>query len=190
MNFNPIVIVGGEPQSVFIEIFLKSLKKIHHPIILVSSKDLLVKNLKKFNSSIKFNLLNNDFTNVKRKEINLANVNYNKFSFSKKKITSESNKFIESSFNKALEILKKIKCLGLINGPISKKTFLKGKYNGITEYLAKKTGVKNPVMLIYAHKLSVSPFTTHIPLSKVSKSINKKLIINKIKSVNHFYINV
>ena len=106
MNFNPIVIVGGEPQSIFIEIFLKSIKKIHHPIILVSSKDLLIKNLKKFNYSIKFNQLNNNFTNIKKKEINLVNINYNKFSFSKKNITTESNKFIESSFNKALEIIK------------------------------------------------------------------------------------
>jgi len=80
--------------------------------------------------------------------------------------------------------------LGLINGPISKKTFLKGKYNGITEYLAKKTGAKNPVMLIYNNKLSVSPLTTHIPLSKVSQKINKKLIISKIKRINYFYKNV
>ena len=190
MNFDPIVIVGGEPQSIFIEIFLKSIKKIHHPIILVSSKDLLIKNLKKFNCSIKFNQLNNDFTNIKKKEINLVNINYNKFSFSKKKITSGSNEFIENSFNKALEIIKKRNCLGLINGPISKKTFLKGKYNGITEYLAKKTGAKNPVMLIYNNKLSVSPLTTHIPLSKVSQKINKKLIISKIKRINYFYKNV
>ena len=190
MNFDPIVIVGGEPQSIFIEIFLKSIKKIHHPIILVSSKDLLIKNLKKFNCSIKFNQLNNDFTNIKKKEINLVNINYNKFSFSKRKITSGSNQFIENSFNKALEIIKKRNCLGLINGPISKKTFLKGKYNGITEYLAKKTGAKNPVMLIYNNKLSVSPLTTHIPLSKVSQKINKKLIISKIKRINYFYKNV
>ena len=38
-------------------------------------------------------------------------------------------------------------------------------------------------MLIYNHKLSVSPFTTHIPISKVSKKIKKKLIINKIKKL-------
>ena len=190
MNFNPIVIVGGEPQSIFIEILLKSIKKIHYPIILVSSKSLLIKNIKKFNYSIRFNQLNKDFTNIKKNEINLVNIDYKKFSFSKKKITTESNKFIESSFNKALEIIDKIKCIGLINGPISKKTFLKGKYNGITEYLAKKTGTKNPVMLIYNPKLSVSPFTTHIPLSEVSKKINKKLIISKIKKISKFYKNV
>ena len=77
--------------------------------------------------------------------------------------------------------------MGLINGPISKKTFLRGKYNGITEYLAKRTGVSDPVMLIYNKKLSVSPLTTHIPISKVSKQINKRDIINKIKRINYFY---
>ena len=54
------------------------------------------------------------------------------------KITDRSNSFIEESFNMALNLLKKYKCSGLINGPISKKHFLKGKTLGITEYLAKK----------------------------------------------------
>ena len=80
MNSNPIVIVGGEPQSIFIEIFLKSIKKIQHPIILISSKDLLIKNLKKFNYSLKFNQLNKDFTNIinflfQKKKLHLSLIN-------------------------------------------------------------------------------------------------------------------
>ena len=43
-------------------------------------------------------------------------------------------------------------------GLFQKKTFLKGKYNGITEYLAKKTNTKDPVMLIYNHKFICMPF--------------------------------
>ncbi len=85
MNFSPIIIIGGEPQSIFIEILLKSLKKIHHPIILITSKKILVKNLKKFNYKIKFNQLNRDFSNIKKNNVNLVNINYNKFSFLKKK---------------------------------------------------------------------------------------------------------
>lgn len=188
MNFNPIIIVGGEPQSIFIEIFLKAIKKkFKHPIILVSSKDILKKNLKKFKKNIKLNELNKDFSNIKKGEINFVNIKYNKFSFSKKKITTISNSYIEKSFKKALEIIKKKQCSGLINGPISKKSFLKGKYNGITEYLAKKTNAKNPVMLIYNKKLAVSPLTTHIPISKVPKHVKKKDIIIKIKKINSFY---
>jgi len=188
MNFSPIIIIGGEPQSIFIEILLKSLKKIHHPIILITSKKILVKNLKKFNYKIKFNQLNRDFSNIKKNNVNLVNINYNKFSFLKKKITSQSNSFIVESFNAAIKIIKKINCLGIINGPISKKTFLKGRHKGITEFLAKKIGAKNPVMLIYNKKLSVSPLTTHMPISKVSRYIKKKDIIVKVSKINSFYL--
>ena len=85
-------------------------------------------------------------------------------------------------------MLKKKDFLGLINGPISKKNFLKGKYLGITEYLAVKTKRENNVaMLIYNKKLSVSPLTTHLPLKLVSKMITKNKIINHIKLINQFY---
>ena len=188
MSFSPIIIIGGEPQSIFIEILLKSLKKIQHPIILITSKKILVKNLKKFNYKIKFNQLNRDFSNIKKNNVNLVNINYNKFSFLKKKITSQSNSFIVESFNAAIKIIKQINCLGIINGPISKKTFLKGRHKGITEFLAKKIGAKNPVMLIYNKKLSVSPLTTHMPISKVSRYIKKKDIIVKVSKINSFYL--
>ena len=36
-------------------------------------------------------------------------------------------------------------------------------------------------------KLSVSPLTTHIPLGRVSKKINKLKIIKKVKIINNFY---
>ena len=190
MSFNPIVIIGGEPQSVFIEILLKSIKRKHLPIILISSEDILIKNIKKFNFKTKFNYLNKDLTNLNKNKINLININYNKFSFLKKTITTESNNFIDLSFKKALEIINKIKCSGLINGPISKKTFLKGKFKGITEFLAKKTNSDEPVMLIYNQNLSVCPLTTHLPISKVSGKVKKKLIINKVKKINFFYKNI
>ena len=146
--------------------------------------------MKKFNQNLIFNQLNKNFTNINSKKINLINIKYNKFSFSPKKITSRSNLYLEKSFKMALKVMKKIKCSGLINGPISKKTFLKGKYNGITEFLAKKTNSKNPVMLIYNKTLSVSPLTTHIPISKVPKNVKKKDIISKILIINSFYKNV
>ena len=40
MNYKPILIVAGEPNSIFFEIFLKSLKKkkLKSPIILIFQK--------------------------------------------------------------------------------------------------------------------------------------------------------
>ncbi len=86
MNFNPIIIIGGEPQSIFIEILLKAFKKIRNPVILISSKLILKKNIDRFNYRLKFNELNKDLSNIKKGKINLIDINYNKFSFSKKKL--------------------------------------------------------------------------------------------------------
>ena len=75
-----------------------------------------------------------------------------------------------------------------INGPISKKYFLKGKTLGITEYLGKKTKRKNNVaMLIFNKKLSVSPITTHLALKDVNKHITKEKIYTHVKLITEFY---
>ena len=44
-------------------------------------------------------------------------------------------------------------------------------------------------MLIYNKNLSVCPVTTHMPLKNVAKKIDKKLIIDKVRLINDFYIN-
>ena len=78
--------------------------------------------------------------------------------------------------------------LALINGPISKKHFLKGKFKGITEYLANKTNKKNcEVMLIYNKNLSVSPITTHVAIKDVHKNLSKNKIIKNLIIINDFY---
>jgi len=85
-------------------------------------------------------------------------------------------------------LAKSKKILGFINCPISKEFLFKGKNQGITEFLSKKSGNSgNEVMLIYNKKLSVSPITTHIPLKQVSSKIKKSKIIKKVKVINTFY---
>ena len=51
MTYKPIIIVGGEPNSIFSEIFFKSLKirKFKSPIILIASYDLIKLQMKKLN---------------------------------------------------------------------------------------------------------------------------------------------
>jgi 4-hydroxythreonine-4-phosphate dehydrogenase len=104
-----------------------------------------------------------------------------------KRISNKSNTYIEKSFEIAIQILKKRITNKFINGPISKKFFLKKKFLGITEYLAFKTKTKNFAMLIYNKELSVCPLTTHLPLKKVPKKINNNLIRNKVKLIDNFY---
>ena len=42
-------------------------------------------------------------------------------------------------------------------------------------------------MLIYNKDLSVCPTTTHLPLKKVTKTLNKKLITEKVLLIDDFY---
>ena len=190
MNYKPIIIVAGEPNSVFFELFFKVIKKkIRSPIILIASKKLIIKQAKILKKKIRFNITN-EFEIIKNKnklkKINLIDVNYNQ-STGFDKISSKSNHYIDTCFDIALKLLKINVSSKFINGPISKKTFLKKKYNGITEYLAEKTNSKKFAMIIYNKGLSVCPLTTHLPIKYVSKKVNKLEITNKVKLIDNFW---
>ncbi|MDC0510034.1 4-hydroxythreonine-4-phosphate dehydrogenase PdxA [Candidatus Pelagibacter sp.] len=190
MNYKPIIIVAGEPNSIFFELFFNVIKKkIKSPIILIASKELLVKQAKVLKKKISFNITN-EFEIIKKKnklkKINLIDVNF-KQSLAFSKITPRSNYYISNCFDIAINLLKNNVSNKFINGPVSKKTFLKRKFNGITEYLAHKTNTKNFAMIIYNKNLSVCPLTTHLPIKYVSKKINKPEIINKVKLINKFW---
>ena len=59
MNKN-IIIVAGEPYSVFFEILFKSIKfkKLNKPFILICSEKLLISQMKRLNYNFKINSLN------------------------------------------------------------------------------------------------------------------------------------
>jgi len=190
MSYKPIIIVAGEPNSIFFELFFKVIeKKIKSPIILIASKELILNQAKILKKKISFNLISESEIIKKKnklKKINLINVDFNQTQ-AFNKITSKSNKYISSCFNIAINLLKKNVSDKLINGPISKKNFLNNKFNGITEYLANKTKTKKFAMIIYNKKLSVCPLTTHLPIKQVTKKINKNEIINKVKLIDYFW---
>ena len=192
MNSKPIIIICGEPNSVFSELLAKSLKKFKNkkPIILLGSYSLIQLQLKKLRHKIKLKrieLKNNLLKNENLDKVNIIDINYN-FTKAFEPVSSKSNKYIADCFQKAFRIIKKNKISGLINGPISKKFFLKKKFPGITEFIANEFNIKNNyAMLIFNKALSVCPVTTHLPLNKVSKKIKKKDIIIKSLIIDNFY---
>ena len=182
-NSKPILIVSGESKSIFFEIFFKSLKfkKFKSPIILISSHKLLRQQIKKFKFRKKIKLIDlKDVDNIKLNNdvINLINVNYNNF---------KKNEYIENSFEIAFYLIRKGITNKLINGPINKKSFLKKKFLGITEFISQKFKKKKIAMLIYNKDLSVCPITTHLPLKLVAKTISQKLIFEKTELIYQFY---
>ena len=192
MKYKPILIIGGEPNSIFLEILIKSLKikRFKSPIILIVSLEIFKMQLKKLKLNYPFKVVD-EFSlkemNLNNKYLNIIDVKYN----TKKvfdKISSKSNRYIHKCFDLALRLMSYGLTDKFINGPISKKFFLKNRYQGITEYLSKKFNISdNFAMIIYDKKISVSPITTHLPIDKVKKNLTTKRIVAKTLLVNNFY---
>ena len=149
MKLKPVIIILGEPHSIFIEILFKIYKKvfiskIKRPLILIGSKKLLERQMFFFKYKYKINeILIKDIPLVKdNKNINIININLKtKKTFFRD--TPNSTQYLTKSFDTALKILKKKIAIGLINGPINKTSFLKKRYEGVTEYLVNLTKSKN-----------------------------------------------
>ena len=191
MNYKPIILVAGEPNSIFFEILFKvyKIKKIKSPLILIASQKLLYLQMKKLNFKKKIKIINQEKIKdykLNNNSINLINVDYDqKKAF--KKISKKSNNYIKNCFDIAIALIKSDFSNKLINGPISKKNFLKKKFIGITEFFAKKFHQKKIAMLIYNKELSVTPVTTHLPIKNVASKITEKLIWEKIILIDNFY---
>jgi 4-hydroxythreonine-4-phosphate dehydrogenase len=188
MKNKPILIFAGQENSVFFEIFFKSLKKNKYktPLILVASVKQLKKEMKKHNFKRNINLytlksLQNQ--KLKNKEINLINIEDTLY----KNFRSKKNDYVNKGFDICFKILKSGYSKKFINGPINKSQFLNRKHLGITEFVSKKFKIKNTAMLIYNKDLSVCPITTHLPLKLVTKKITKKLIKDKAFLIDDFF---
>ena len=193
MNNKPVLIVLGEPNSIFSELLFKvyknkSSQKINRPLVIIGSEKLLKAQMKTLKYLINIKKIKfSKITKLNKKSINIIDVEYN-FKKAFDKISYNSEKYINNCFEIALELLKKKLAFGLINGPISKTHFLKKRYLGITEYLSKKLNMKRePTMLIFNPNFSVCPITTHVPLNKVSKILSKKKIVSDVININKFY---
>ena len=183
MKIKPILIIAGEPNSIFFEIFFKALKfrKLKSPIILISSIQIVKTQMKryKFKKNIKIlNLYDLKKISLDNKSLNIIDINYNK----KKPID-----YIKNCFDTAFQILKSKYSYKFINGPINKSKFLNKKFLGITEYISKNFKINSHAMLIFNRELSVCPITTHLPLKLVTRTINQKLIREKTILINNFY---
>ena len=183
-----IVLSVGDESGIGPEVILKALYSNEIPrnidFVLVGSK----KNLRNTYESLKSlglnNLANPNNLQIHDLEISLSN-DYSRTSFG------------HSSFcylTKAIEIVKQCPNSALVTGPICKKSWsLAGHYfSGQTEVLAKSCGIKNIGMLFTAKspitgwRFNTLLATTHIALSEVPKSLNRKLIHSKLDLLKEF----
>ncbi len=188
---NLICIIAGEPNSINSELIGKIWKKKstfkNLDIFIIGNYLLIKKQLKII--GIKINI--KKISKIKKENFNKKLLIYDvplKFKNPFKVGSKAKSEYILKCFKLATGLAKKKKISGLINCPINKRETFGNNFIGITEFLAKKEKVfGKEAMIIYNKNLSVCPITTHIKVKKVSKQISKKMIINKLTTINHFF---
>lgn len=71
----------------------------------------------------------------------------------------------------------------IVTGPVSKEAIARSgiPFRGHTEYFARLSGVKEFVMMLVGKKLKVALVTTHLPLNKVSQSLDEEKILSVVE---------
>ncbi len=189
---NLVGIVAGEPNSINSEIIGKMWRKKSDfknlNIFVIGNYNLIKRQLKTLRIKTKLRKINSIEKQNFKKELLVLDIPLKfKKSFSVNKKAKVS--YILDSLRLAIKMAYGGKILGFINCPINKKEVFGNKSFGITEFLGRKLGtLGKEVMLIYNKELSVAPITTHIQLKKVSANISKKKIIEKVITINKFYL--
>ena len=186
-----ILIFSGDPNSINSEIILKCWKIINSTtkkrIYIISNYELIKSQFKRLGYFSKIENVKHINNSSLSKNLKILNVDLN-FKNSFNVPVKECKKFLRKSLNLAHKLSLNSDVSGLISCPID-KNLLDNKSVGLTEFFARKCKSKknSEVMLISNGKFSVCPITTHIELKDVSKKINSKILIEKIKTIDVWY---
>lgn len=116
----------------------------------------------------------------------LSNVRHEAFAFGK--IRAEFGRASIEYLDRALELISGGKLDCLVTAPISKEAIKSAglPYRGHTEYLAKRAGAKDAVMMLLNKRLKFSLVTRHIPLRQVPRALNRQKLAVTIKNTSEF----
>lgn len=101
------------------------------------------------------------------------------------KPTEQSGSYAFKSLEAATDALMANQVDVLVTAPINKNNIQSGEFDfpGHTEYLAKRMQ-GDPLMFLVTEELKVGVATGHIPISEVSKAVDKKLLYSKINKIH------
>ena len=180
----PLAITMGEPNGINSEIFLKALKKIKKiRNFIICDPFWIEESLNIFKINFSINIISEP-TEVKEGFVNILPIEKN-VTFKIGQPNKNNNGAILESIDKAIYLAKNKKVSGIVTLPIYKKNLMEEGFSfpGHTEYLSHKDK-SDSLMILMTDKLKVATATTHIPINKISKSLNKSLIIKKVNILN------
>ncbi|MDX9770237.1 MAG: 4-hydroxythreonine-4-phosphate dehydrogenase PdxA [Tenuifilaceae bacterium] len=127
-----------------------------------------------------------DITEVNPRKSNIINCMDDNVRVELGKVTEVAGEGSVLSIEAAIADLKNGKLDVLLTSPINKQNVQSTKFSfpGHTEYLASTFDTKDVLMLLVSDIMRVGVVTGHIPLSEVPRSINKDLILKKLRLLN------
>lgn len=188
---NKILLTAGDPHGIGTETILRALKPEHYSKFLIIGNDKVFLFYKEcLNIKIPINIIDtiDDIdSRFNSLSLNVLNLPYN-HTIIPGKLTKHAGELALRCIDTAIGLIKKGFSNTIITAPVNKKAISKTNplFIGHTEYLAGAFNTKNITMLLSSDKLKVALVTTHLPLSKVSKSINHLKVLNTIKNCDQF----
>ena len=187
----PIVAVTmGDPAGIGPEIIIKALSLAEVQRI---SRPVVIGDITTLNNALKFSKVAPVILNeIKRLDdakfemgtinvLNMDNVEQSKVKLGK--ISAEAGRAAIKYVEKAIDLALDEKVDAITTAPINKEAVHKAgyKFDGHTELLAHRTKTEKYAMMFLSDSIRVILVTTHIPLSRVSKEIDKKKVLDTIK---------
>ncbi len=185
-----IGITQGDINGIGYEIILKTLADLRIlelcvPIIYGSPK-VAAYHRKALDINVNLNLINSA-GDASDKRANIINCNSDEVKVELSQCTQGAGEAAFQALEKATADLKAGLIDAIVTAPINKKNIQSDKFAfpGHTEYFEQIFGKKgDALMLLISNRLRVAVVTGHIPVAKISQTLTKELIVNKIKTLN------
>ena len=180
----------GDINGISYELLIKSfsdqrLLEMFTPVIFGSSKAASYHRKVLNITDFSFNIISN-VHQINPKRPNLINCHDNEVKIELGKSSKVAGELAVVALDKATDALKNNEIDVLVTGPVNKSSIQSDNFHfpGHTEYLAEKFDARDHLMLMISNKFRLGVVTGHIPLSEVSATLNKDLILRKLKILN------
>ncbi|MCO6495672.1 MAG: 4-hydroxythreonine-4-phosphate dehydrogenase PdxA [Bacteroidetes bacterium] len=177
----------GDPSGIGMEVILKTL---NHDFVYDYCTPVLYGSTKVFSDvknkidgeTLSYNLIKK-IDEAQDGKLNLISTSNEPFEYTLGQPSKSSGKQALLAIDRMLKDVSEGKLQVIVTAPVDKNT-INGNiaFNGHTGYIAKHLGVKNHLMILFNDELRVGLVTEHIPISEITKTITKELIVAKAQT--------
>ena len=189
------IVVGitqGDSNGIGYEVIIKALadarmSELCVPILYGSSRTFgLYRNMIPETEQINTNIINSA-NDARPKRINIINCVPDSLPVEVGQPTPDGAKAALISLEAAVKDLKEGTIDAIVTAPFNKHSMqgIDFGYSGHTEYLINQFAAKDGLMFLCTEKMKIGVVTNHLPLAKVSESINKEIILSKLRVMNN-----